>query len=378
MDKKLGTRYAERVEGFRKYVQKNDIATALLMTDVKGDRSLRPSEQKLHKDYYLRIVEQSRDGIIIRGAKAHASWAPCSNELIILPCRAMKEEDKEYAIACAVPPNTDGIIMVQPERPVNFKEPNSWLDYPISSGDYSPDAVVVFNNVFVPNERVFMKEEWQLSGDLVHMFANFHRLMANIGKYAEIELLVGAAILAAEYNGLEKVSHIRNKIAWLMYYAEGLGALSQLACINCLFETETKLAYPNPMYTNMVKFMYADNFHQALKYVQDIAGGLLSTAPSSEDFLNSETGPLLEKYLRGKSEIPTEKRFKIMKLIADLSNVHKQVGAIHAEGSLQSQLLSIYALGDFEKYKAAAKRAGGIKDDKLHPVFSQLPDYPIR
>ncbi len=378
MDRQLGTDYGERVDAFRKYLQKHDLATALLMTDVKGDRSLRPSEQKSHQDYYLRIIEENADGIIIRGAKAHASWAPCANELILLPCRAMKEEDKDYAVACAVPANAKGVVMIEPERSISYQEEN-WADYPVSSGDYSSDAVVIFDNVFVPKERVFLtRSEWRFSSELVYMFANFHRLMANVGKYAEAEIIVGAAILAAECNGLERVSHIMNKIAWLIYYAEGFGALGQLACENCVVEPATKLVYPHPIYANMAKFFYADNFHQALKYVQDIAGGLASTVPSAEDFSNPETRPWLEKYLGGKAGIPTENRFRVMKLILDLSNAHKQIGAIQAEGSLQSQLLSIYALGDFERYKAAAKRAARVKDGKAHPIFGKLPDYPIR
>jgi 4-hydroxybutyryl-CoA dehydratase/vinylacetyl-CoA-Delta-isomerase len=136
------------------------------------------------------------------------------------------------------------------------------------------------------------------------------------------------------------------------------------------------LVYPNPMYANICKFYFADNWHQATKYIQDIAGGIVGTCPSSKDFFNPETRDLLDKYLGGKAGIPTEHRIRLVKLIRDLTSSYEDVLTIHAEGSLAAQKLSVYILADFERYKAAAKRAARIQDGTRHPIFDQLPEFP--
>ncbi len=376
VDKQFGTNYAARVEGYRKYLQKTDSSIALGMTDVKGDRSLRPSQQKTHKDYYVRIVEERKDGIIVRGAKAHISGAPLANEIIVLPCRAMREDDKEYAVCFAVPANAKGLTLISAEHEV--KEAGNLFDHPIGASIYINDAMVIFEDVFIPNERVFMKGEWQFAGDIAYMFGNFHRLSAETYKAVELELVTGAATLMAEYNGIERASHIQDKLTWLVSYAEATEVLGRAACEHCVSEPDSNLVYPNPMYANIAKFFFADNWHQATKYIQDIAGGIVATVPSAEDFLNPETHSMIDKYLGGKADIPTEHRIRLIKLIRDLTSCYEDVLTIHAEGSLAAQKLSIYTLADFERYKAAAKRAARIKDGTEHPIFSQLPEFPIR
>jgi 4-hydroxybutyryl-CoA dehydratase/vinylacetyl-CoA-Delta-isomerase len=374
IDKQFGTNYAERIKEYRKYLQKTDSSIALGMTDVKGDRSLRPSQQKTHKDYYVRIVEERSDGIVVRGAKAHISGAPLSNEVIVLPCRAMREEDKDYAVSFAVPANAKGLTLISAEPEV--KDAGNFFDYPIGASIYINDAMVIFDDVFIPNERVFMKGEWSFAGDVAYMFGNFHRLSAETYKAVELELVTGAAALMAEYNGIERASHIQDKLTWLVLYAEATEVLGRAACEHCVSEPDSNLVYPNPMYANIAKFFFADNWHQATKYIQDIAGGIVATVPSAKDFMNPETHDMIDKYLGGKDGIPTEHRVRLIKLIRDLTSSYEDVLTIHAEGSLAAQKLSIYTLADFERYKAAAKRAARIKDGTEHPIFSQLPEFP--
>ena len=375
IDRQFGTNYAERVEEYRKYLEKTDAAIVEAMTDVKGDRSLRPSQQKTHKDYYVRIVEERNDGIVVRGAKAHISGAPLSNEIIVLPTRAMREEDKDYAVSFAVPANAKGLTLISAEP--EMKDAGNFFDYPIGASLYLNDAMVIFDDVFVPNERVFMKGEWPFAGQVAYMFGNFHRLSAETYKAVELELVTGAAALMAEYNGLERASHIQDKLTWLVLYTEATEVLGRAACEHCVSEPDSDLVYPNPMYANIAKFFFADNWHQATKYIQDIAGGIVATVPSAEDFMNPETHDMIDKYLGGKDGIPTEHRIRLIKLIRDLTSSYEDVLTIHAEGSLAAQKLSIYSLADFERYKAAAKRAARIKDGTKHPIFSPLPEFPI-
>ena len=278
MDRELGTDYSERVQAYREYLLQNDLLAVGAITDVKGDRSLRPSDQKPHKDFYVRIVDERPDGIVVRGAKFHITRALISNELFVCPTRAMREEDKDYAVSFAIPTNTPGVVMIGGARePLEEGDVN---EYPLSASHFTAEALVTFNDVFVPKDRIFLKKEWRFSGQIARTFGNFHRLYGDSYKYTDIEIIVGAAALLAEYNGLEKYEHIRDKLAWLAYYLETVGALTGASCEHCVIEKETGQAYPNPLYSNAAKFFFADNYHQAIKYLQDIAGGIVADVPS--------------------------------------------------------------------------------------------------
>jgi 4-hydroxybutyryl-CoA dehydratase/vinylacetyl-CoA-Delta-isomerase len=374
VDKKYGTDYTANVEAYRKHLQKNDLSFAMGLTDVKGDRSLRPSEQVQHKDFYVRIVEERPDGIIVSGAKTHISQAPACNEILVAPCRAMQEDDEAYAVAFGIPLNTPGITMVcaQPE----MSEGATLFDHPISASVYINDALIAFDNVFVPKERIFLKGEWEFAGDVAYMFANFHRLSAETYKAMELELFTGAATLMAEYNGIEKKAHVRDKLTWLAMYTEAVETLGKAAVEHCVSEEGSDLVYPNPMIANICKFYFADNWHTATKYIQDIGGGIVVTAPSYKDYVNPETHDLLEKYFGGSSRTSTENRLRMVKLVRDLTSCYEDVLTIHAEGSLEAQKLSILQLADFGRYRAAAMRAAGIPGAEKHPLFEDLPKFP--
>lgn len=374
MDKQIGTSYTERVEAFRKELKRIDAAIALGMTDVKGDRSLRPSEQKQHKDFYVRMTDKSDDGIIVNGALAHISHAPFANYIIVLPCRAMREQDKDYAVSFAVSPNEKGITLIHPRG--DYFEEGNYFDFPHTARMGFSDCIVTFDNVFIPKERVFLCGEWQYAAQTAYMFSNFHRQDADAYKIALLETLVGTALLMAEYNGLEKDSVIQEKLSWLVFYAETAEALGRAAAQNPAKEPISGYIYADPLLSNCAKFFYADNYHYALKLLLDITGGIAATIPSAKDYLNEQIHPLLEKYLAAKDGIPTEHRIRAIKLAYDLAGGYEQVATIHAEGSLGSQRLSIPRSADLNKYKSAAKRLCGIDDGIEHPIFSQLIKWP--
>ncbi len=374
VDKKYGTDYAANVEAYRRHLQKNDLSFAMGLTDVKGDRSLRPSEQVQHKDFYVRIVEERPDGIIVSGAKTHISQAPACNDILVAPCRAMQEDDKAYAVAFGLPLNTPGITMVCAQPEIN--ENSTLFDHPVSASVYINDALIVFDNVFVPKERIFLKGEWEFAGEVAYMFANFHRLSAETYKAMELELFTGAATLMAEYNGIEKKAHVREKLTWLAMYTEAVETLGKAAVEHCVSEEGSDLVYPNPLIANICKFYFADNWHQATKYIQDIGGGIIVTAPSYNDYVNPETHDLLEKYFGGSARTSTENRLRMVKLVRDLTSCYEDVLTIHAEGSLEAQKLSILQLADFPRYRAAAMRAAGIAAAQKHPLFAELPQFP--
>ena len=379
IDQATGSNYTDRVEEYRRYLVKNDLAIVAAMTDAKGDRSLHPGQQVPHQDYYVHIVDETKqhgeDGIVVRGAKMHISVAACANEMIVMPCRAMREEDKDYAVVFSLPVNTKGVTVITSiEEP--FNELGNDFDYPSVSTRHTASGALIFDDVFVPMERVFLNTEWQYSASFTYMFANFHRLSADAYKYSQLEILIGLAALLAEYNGIQRVPHVRDELAWLLMYAETVEALGKAACQFCVTVPGTDLVYPNPVYSNCAKFHFANNFHEATKYVQDIAGGLPADVFSREDYFNPETRPLIDKYFGGKAGVATEHRIRAMHLVRDLTSSFEDIVTIHAEGSLAAQRLSVYSLGDWDKFKAAAKRVARIEDGTEHPVFSKLPKFP--
>ncbi|MBW1887549.1 MAG: hypothetical protein JRI52_04260 [Deltaproteobacteria bacterium] len=378
MDKALDTNYTERVEAYRKYLQTTDIGITGAQTDVKGDRSLHPSQQVQHKDYYVRVVDKQKDGIVVRGAKYHISCAAAANEAIVLPCRTHGEQDADYAVVFATPLNAKGITLIaaDPEIRGPSTEETLW-DFPVGSklGVGDGECMIVFDDVFVPWERVFMCGEWQFSRDIAILFGTFHRLFACCRMVPMMEIMTGLGALMAEYNGLEKYAHVRTKLSWLVQVTEAFKVMSLAACMFPELESDSELANPNGMYTNIAKYMYAENFHQFTKFLQDITGGIAADPVSYRDWINPELRPHLEKYLSGKAGIPTEDRLRAIRLVTDMTGGRHDTHQIHAEGSLQAQQMMFFREADWEMYKAFAKREAGISGWEEHPTVGVMKDY---
>jgi aromatic ring hydroxylase len=359
VDKERGTDYNERVRAFHTKCKKKDLSLAVAQTDAKGDRSLLPAQQE-HQDYYVHIAEERQDGVVVRGAKAHTTCAPYVDELIVLPTRALREEDASCAVAFAVPVNAPGVKLIA--SPFG-SPPVSQFHHPISSRHRMIDTLTIFDNVFVPNERVFLKGEWPYAGVLANTFVEFHRFTAISYKPPLCDLLIGAAALLAYYNGIDKASHVREKLTKLIAWTETVRGLSRAAAHDCRL-AENGTAVPNIVYTNLAKFHFASTYHQAVCWVQDIAGGLVVTGPSEEDLQNPETRPYIERFLGGRKGVAAEDRLKAFNLVRDLTastfGGYNELLAIHAEGSLETQKITILRDYDLMRCVELAKRAIGV------------------
>jgi 4-hydroxybutyryl-CoA dehydratase/vinylacetyl-CoA-Delta-isomerase len=340
VDDTHGTNYHERVMRYYEYCRDNDLAMAVAQTDVKGDRSLHPHQQE-HPDYYVRIVDETKDGIVVRGAKAHTTDTVCANELLVIPTRTLGPEDREYAVAFAIPMDTKGLKLIV--SPFSHTDHNTF-HHPVSARHHLVESLTVFDDVLVPWERVFLKGEWDFAGPLALIFVQFHRFTAVSYKAPLLDFFVGAAELMAEANGIRRAAHVRDKIVKLIAYAETVRALTKAAAWECKM-LDGRIAVPDPVITNMAKWYFANNFHQHVAYLQDIAGGLLVTGPSEEDLRNPETAGYITKYLGGKKGISAEDRLKLFNLIRDLAasdiGGYNEILSIHAEGSLEAQKLAI-------------------------------------
>jgi len=361
MDDTLQTDYLSRVQQFYQHCARNDLAVAVAQTDVKGDRSLGPSQQT-HPDYYVHIVDERPDGIVVRGAKIHTSVLTNANEVIVLPTRNMSEADRDYAVAFAIPVNTPGLKMIC--SPYGAPRPGHH-DHPITSQHKMTETLTVFDDVFVPRERVFLQKEWQFAGDLAKTFVEFHRFTAISYKLPLTDALVGAAQLIADYNGLTRAGHIREKITRLIAYTQTLRALTVQAAQQCHVEEEG-IAVPSPLLVNIAKLHFAENYHQMVAYLQDISGGMLVTAPGEDDLRNPETRPFIDKYLGGKAGVSVAARLRLLNMISELTasdfGGYQAVLAIHAEGSIEAEKLTIHREYDFRHSLDLVTYIAGLSD----------------
>ena len=363
MDKELGTDYHERFLKFLEYVQKEDLVVDGAMTDPKGDRNLSPSQQT-DPDLYLRIIEKREDGIVVRGAKAHQTGIVNSHEVLVMPTCTMRKEDKDYAVAFSIPVDTQGIKMIYGRQSCDTRKLEAGtLDRgnPKFGGH---EALVIFDDVFVPNDRIFMCEEYEFSGLLVERFAGFHRQSYGGCKVGVGDVLIGATALAADYNGIPKATHIKDKIIEMLHLNETLYCAG-IAC-SCeghstasgSYEIDMLLA--NVCKQNVTRFPY-----EIARLAEDIAGGLLVTMPSEEDFKDEVLGKYLDKYLRGKNEVPTIDRMKVLRLIENITLGTAAVGyrteSMHGAGSPQAQRIMISRQSNLENKKQLVKDILDIK-----------------
>jgi 4-hydroxybutyryl-CoA dehydratase / vinylacetyl-CoA-Delta-isomerase len=359
-DQKYGTKYWERFLNFVKLMQKNDFAVFSGVTDVKGDRALRPSQQK-DPDAYLHVVDKNKDGIIVRGAKIHQTGSLCAHWGLIVPTREMREADKDYAVCFAIPSDAEGLIHVYGRGTL---EERAIEDCDLGNIEYSKfSPMVIFKDVFVPWERVFLCGEYEYAGDMVRTFGNYHRHSHGGCKCGVGDILIGAAATAAEYNGLRNISHINNKYAEMLKVTEAIYGCSVAASVEST-ETPSGIFTVDPVLSNTSKLYEGKELAEVVRMMIEIAGGMVTDVPSDKDFANPEIGPLLRKYLKGPENVSTEDRVRIFRLIEKLAFESRDiVSNIHGAGSPETHRMTILQNADIEAKKKLAKKIAGIKEE---------------
>ena len=364
-DKAHGTHYHENFKKFMIYVQENDLTVDGAMTDPKGDRSKAPHLQS-DPDLFLHVVERRADGIVVRGAKAHQTGVLNSHEVIVMPTIAMGPEDRDYAVSFAVPMDSEGITMIIGRQSCDTRKlENTELD--VGNAEFGGvEALTVFDNVFVPNDRIFLNGETEFAGMMVERFAGYHRQSYGGCKVGVGDVLIGAAAVAADYNGAGKASHIKDKLIEMTHLNETLYACG-IACSAEGHPTESgnyiiDLLLANVCKQNVTRFPY-----EIVRLAEDIAGGLMVTAPSEADFRDPKLGPVIDKYLKAAPGVTVENRLRVLRLIENLSLGTAAVGyrteSMHGAGSPQAQRIMIARQGNLEHKKALAKAIAHIKED---------------
>jgi 4-hydroxybutyryl-CoA dehydratase/vinylacetyl-CoA-Delta-isomerase len=360
IDQKHGSDYFERFKEFLKHIQKNDLTCNAGVTDVKGDRSLGPHEQE-DKDMYMHIVEQRDDGIVVRGAKAHQTGSLSSHEIIVLPTRALKKGDEDYALAFAVPNDTPGIVHVVGRSSLDTRELDGCDIGNTLFSKYCP--TVIFDDVFVPWERVFMCGEVEFAVDMVVKFSSYHRQSHGGCKSGKIDCMTGAALTMMEYNGTDKAGHLKQKIIDMVHRAETLYGCSLAAS----YEGQKQPSgtyFIDTVLANASKIHEGKEMSEATRLMVDVCGGYVADLPSDRDVENPDIGHLVKKYLKGKQDVPVENRIKMFRLVEKMAMESADtISDIHGGGSPEAHRVTILRETNLEAKKKAAKRLAGIDED---------------
>lgn len=360
-DQTHNTEYHQRFLEFLKYWQENDIAGCCAQSDVKGHRLRRPSEQA-DPDLYLRVVEKKKDGIVVRGAKAHNSFAPLAEEIIAIPTRFIRQNEADWAVAIAVPGDHPGVKLVC--RGARLRERAPGLAS-LHSGKGEIESLTIFDDVFVPWERVFLCGETEFAGQLALLFSLFHRHSYTGCKPALSDVLMGTAALVAEYNGIEKEGHVRSKLAQYISVAElvyGCGIAASVKSVKMPSGTQV----PDVVFCNVARKHAGENLYHEFDLLADLAGGLPATLPYDTELMSPEVGDLVKKYLMRADGVSPENVFKAFSWASDcacssMAGVIQYAG-IHGGGSPVMEEIAILGTYNLQERKDLVKMLAGIKE----------------
>jgi 4-hydroxybutyryl-CoA dehydratase / vinylacetyl-CoA-Delta-isomerase len=357
--KDAAPQYIEQIDAFIADAQRRDIRITQCITDAKGDRSRPPLKQD-DPDAYVHVVDRQRDGVVLRGAKLHITGASLGHELLTIPTKAMKAGEEDYAIAAMVPVNAPGVKIINTTYAPRHADTR---DFPVSGDSATPEGFVVFEDVFVPNDRIFLNGEVAQAAVFAHSLGLWERLGGLSAMADGADTLVGLAQLIAEANGLGGEAHIKEKISEMIIHATVIRACLEAALTNA--ETgPLGAAFPSELYTNAGKYTGAANYHLMVRHLQDIAGGSVLTAPSVADLENPETGALIRKYMGTRSDVDGEYRTRLFHAIRDLTadayGGWQAVTNIQSGGGLYAQRIVTRRHYDLDAAKHRGLVAAGL------------------
>ena len=373
IDAAEGTDYHQRFRRYLERVQRDDLMLAGAMTDPKGHRAQKPSEQA-DPDQFVRVVERRPDGVVIRGAKLHNTGGINSHEILVLPGQGLMAEEGDYAIACAVPAAAEGVVFIFGRQSNDSRKLEGGCDIGNPRfGVVGGEAMVVFEDVFVPNEDIFMNGETKHVGTLVNYFATWHR--ANYGgcKGGNADVLIGATAKMTRILGTDRNAVVRDKLVEMVHlnettYASAIGASAMGYALPCgSFMVE-------PMMANTVKQNITRNVYQIGRISHDLAGGFLATMPDEQALDNPEIGDLVRKYHTANPEYDVMERIKVGRYIENMTSVTTMVEAMHGAGSPQAQRIVMLGQADIEgKIRMADDVINGTDDVPGLPLPGRLP-----
>lgn len=363
MDATHGTKYHQRFKDFVVRMQEANFVIGGAMTDPKGDRSKAPADQS-DPDMFLRIVERRKDGVVIRGAKVHQTGCLNSHWLVVMPTMRLRPADKDYAVVAAIPVDHPGLTFIYGRQSCDTRAMEGGSIDQGNAQFAGQEAMILIDDVFVPNDLLFMDGETEFAAMLVERFTAYHR-RSYVCKTGLGDVIIGAAALAADYNGVAHVSHVRDKLVEMAHLNETIYGAG-IAASHESHKTEAGNYQPDDLLANVCKHNVTRFPYEIARLAQDLAGGLVATLPSEKDFENPETGPLLRKYLKGRDGVRVEDRARVLRLIENMTLGRNAVGylteSMHGAGSPQAQRIQIARQMNLEQKKEMAKKLAGIPE----------------
>jgi len=361
IDEAHSTGYHERFKDFVTMVQERGFVIGGAMTDVKGDRGKAPHEQD-DPDLFVHVSKRTDEGLYLRGAKAHQTGCINSHWLIVMPTMRLGEDDREFAVVGAVPADAEGITYIYGRQSCDTR---AMEDGDIDAGNAKfggQEAMIIFDDVFVPWDKVFMDGEFEYAAMLVERFTCYHR-RSYVCKSGVGDVLIGAAATIADYNGVEKASHIKDKLVEMTHLNETIYSTG-IAASHKATPMKSGVYICDDMIANVCKHHVTKIPYEIGRLAQDLAGGLMVTAPSQKDLDHPELGAIVRKYLKGRKEISAEDRVRILRLIENMTLGRNAVGylteSMHGAGSPQAQRIQIARGAQLDLKKALAKKLAGI------------------
>jgi len=374
MDEAHNTPYHNRLKAFLTEMHNGNLVVGGAMTDVKGDRSLAPHQQE-DQDLFVHITKRTDEGVYISGAKAHQTGCINSHWMMVMPTMRLGEADKDFAIVGAVPVDAEGITYIYGRQSCDTR---SMEGGSIDVGNKKfggQEAMVIFEEVFIPNELIFMDGEFDFAAMLVERFTTYHR-RSYVCKSGVGDVLIGAAAAIAEMNGVTKASHIKDKLVEMTHLNETIYATG-IASSYQGYKTKSGCYLCDEMISNVCKHHVTKLPYEIGRLAQDLGGGLVATMPSEKELNHPEIGKLVKKYLKGKKEYSTEDRMRILRLIENMTLGRNAVGylteSMHGAGSPQAQRIQIGRMMQLEYKKRLAKSIAGI--DNPGEVAEELSGY---
>lgn len=363
MDAQHGTRYHQRFREFLIRMQECNFVLGGAMTDPKGDRSKGPADQS-DPDLFVRIVERRPDGLVLRGAKMHQTGCLNSHWIVVMPTMRLRPQDKDYGVVAAIPVDDPGLTFIYGRQSCDTRALEGG-DIDQGNAKYSgQEAMILIDDVFVPNELVFMDGETEYAATLVERFTSYHR-RSYVCKTGLGDVIIGASALIADYNGVEKASHVKDKLVEMAHLNETIYGAG-IAASHESQPTPAGNYQPDDLLANVCKHNVTRFPFELARLAQDLAGGLVATLPSEKDFENPETGPVLRKFLRGRDGVRVEDRARVLRLIENMTLGRNAVGylteSMHGAGSPQAQRIQIARQMNLEEKKKLAKSLAGVVD----------------
>lgn len=362
VDEEHGTDYQKRFKKWLIHIQEENLMVVGAMTDPKGDRSKSPADQP-DPDQYVHVVERRDDGVVIRGAKLHMTGAVNSHEILVMPTTALDEASKDYAIVCALPVNAPGVTMVFGRQAGDDRRDNlERID--VGNPNFAAvggEAMIVFDNVFIPTERVFLDGETAFTNTIVYRFASHHRANYGACKTGLMDVLIGAVTYLSQIQGTAKASHVKDKITEMIHLCETLYC-SSIACSAEGWATPSGGYMVDTMLANVCKQNVTRHHFEVARLAMDLAGGFLATLPSEYDLKSEDVGHLVKKYFSGVAGVPPEHRIKIARLIEAMTGGTALIESMHGAGSPQAQRVMILREGNLDEKVALAKTLAGIPE----------------